>query len=708
MNRKTTLRILLSVAGCFCATVNQAAAQALTVAPANSTIAVGQTQQFTSPDVSPATDVVAGDYHACILLQSGEARCSGNNSAGQLGNGGTTDSSTPVAVFQMTQAKGVTTGGFHSCAVLQDGTVKCWGMNEVGELGDGTTTSSSVPVTVSGITTATAVAAGYKHACALLQNGTVQCWGDDSYGELGDGNAILQPQRGGPSTSHSSVPVTVVGISTAVAITASDGYHSCAVLQNGTVKCWGDNVSGQLGDGTRTTAVTPVTVVGITTAAGVSSGDFHTCANLLDGSIYCWGLNYSGQLGDGTGWDSNTPVRVSGISTASAVSAGVIHTCAVLQDGTARCWGYNSNGQIGDGTTINRLSPAVVSGITMATGPVAAGNNDSCTLLRGGVVKCWGMNTYGELGIGTTVDVSTPATVVGISPTWTSSNATVASIDESGLATGNANGSATITAAYQGRTGTASLSVGGAASRPTLTVVLDGSGQVTSSPAGIDCGATCSASFDASTAVTLTATPLSGTNFMGWSGCDTSSGATCTVTMSATRSVVATFRRPTLTLAKAGSGQGTVTSSAPGIDCGPASTSCAASYDSGTALTLTASPAAGSTFSSWSGCDAANGSVCSLTLNASRTVTSTFSAVSYMLTVSKTGTGNVTSSPSGINCGGSCSASFASDTVVTLTATPGPLSIFTGWTGCDSTSGSTCTVTMSAAKSVSASFIGIM
>src|SRR4029079_11210831 len=99
-----------------------------------------------------------------------------------------------------------------------------------------------------------------------------------------------------------------------------------------------------------------------------------------------------------TGRASDTPVQVTGISTAVAVSAGVIHTCAVLQNGTARCWGYNSSGQIGDGTTTDRFTPAVVSGITTATGAVAAGNNDSCVLLQGGSVKCWGMNTYGELG----------------------------------------------------------------------------------------------------------------------------------------------------------------------------------------------------------------------------------------------------------------------------------------------------------------------
>jgi alpha-tubulin suppressor-like RCC1 family protein len=482
MNQRTIRWILVAVVTAVSTMAKDAAAQSLTVTPANPTITTGHAQQFSAPEVSNAADVVAGDYHACIRLQNGETRCSGNNSAGQLGNGTITGSSTPVPVVQVTQAAGVTTGGFHSCAVLQNGAVQCWGMNEVGELGDGTTNQSSVPVTVSGITTATAVAAGYKHVCALLQGGTVQCWGDDSYGELGDGNRVLQTQRGGPSTAHSSIPVTVVGINTAVAITSSDGYHSCAILQDGTVKCWGDNSSGQLGDGSRTTAVTPTTVARITTAVAVTSGDFHTCALLADRTVSCWGLNFSGQLGDGTGWDSNTPVQVSGIGTAVAVSAGVIHTCAVLDDGTARCWGYNSSGQLGDGTTTNAYSPVVVGGITTANGPVAAGNNDSCVLLLGGLVRCWGMNTYGELGNGTTNDARTPSVVVGINATWDSSDSTVATVDATGLATSHGPGSTTITATFNGANGTRPHR----RQRPRLGG-RNGSGIVTSAQ-GIDCG----------------------------------------------------------------------------------------------------------------------------------------------------------------------------------------------------------------------------
>lgn len=708
MNQRANILIVVAVVPLFCTTTeDEAAAQALTVTPASPTISVGQAQQFTSPDVSNAASVEAGDYHVCITLQNGEARCSGNNSAGQLGNGTVTDSSTPVPVFSISQAAGVSAGGFHSCAVLRSGTVECWGRNTEGQLGDGSTTSSDVPVTVSGITTAIAVAAGYHHTCALLQDGAVRCWGDNSYGELGDGTPI-DPNfpRGGASGIHSSVPVAVTGINTAVSVTASDGYHSCAVLQDGTVRCWGDNVSGQLGDGSRNRSSTPVTVASITTAITVGSGDFHTCARLSDGRVSCWGLNYSGQLGDGTANDSETPVLVSGISTAVGVSVGVVHTCAVLQDGTARCWGNNSNGQVGDGTTTNRFAPVSVSGITTATSAVAAGNNDSCLVLRGGLVRCWGMNTYGELGTGATSDTSTPTAVAGINATWTSGDTSVATIDATGLATGVGPGSATIMAAFGGRTGSATLTVLGPR---TLTVALDGSGIVTSNPAGIDCGASCSASYGHDTVVTLTAAPTTGFNFIAWSGCDSVSTTTCAVTMTAARSISASFKKPTLTLSKAGNGRGYVLSSEPGIDCPPNVSGCMASYDSGTSLTLAASPAEGSSLDGWTGCDASDGSFCQLTMNASKPVTATFTLLRFALSVDKPGigAGTVTSSPGGIDCGSTCSTSYDYGTVVTLTASPALGSLFVGWNGCDAASGATCAVTIGAARSVSANFVGV-
>src|SRR2546422_555841 len=239
-----------------------------------------------------------------------------------------------------------------------------------------------------------------------------------------------------------------------------------------------------------------------------------------------------------------------------------------------------------------------------------------------------------------------------------------------------------------------------------------GSGTVTSSPPGIACGtssSSCSANYTSGTTVSLTATPTAGSTFAGWSGCDTASGTTCIVTMSAARSVTVIFTRQTFTLTvnKTGIlGSGTVTSDPPGINCGA---TCSASYDSGTVVTLTATPAFLSIFTGWSGCDAVSGTTCTVTMNAARSVTASFARQRFTLTVAVnnvgTGSGTVTSNDGGINnCGASCSASYDSGTPVTLTARPATGSIFTGWRGCGAGSGTTCTVAMNAARSVTAIF----
>src|SRR5205823_4585379 len=242
----------------------------------------------------------------------------------------------------------------------------------------------------------------------------------------------------------------------------------------------------------------------------------------------------------------------------------------------------------------------------------------------------------------------------------------------------------------------------------TVTKAGNGSGTVTSSPPGINCGATCSAVYDNGTVVTLTATADAGSTVTGGSGCDAVSGTTCTVTMSAARAVTITFTRErfTLTVNKTGTGSGTVTSSPPGINCGA---TCSAAYDSGTVVTLTATPAAGSPFTGGSGRDAVAGTTCTVTMNAARAVTASFSLQTFTLSVNKTGllsSGMVTSSDGRINCGAVCSAAYSSGSTVVLTATPtGLLSIFTGWSGCDAVSGTNCSVTMNAARSVTAHFL---
>lgn len=234
-----------------------------------------------------------------------------------------------------------------------------------------------------------------------------------------------------------------------------------------------------------------------------------------------------------------------------------------------------------------------------------------------------------------------------------------------------------------------------------VSVAGTGTGDVTSSPAGIDCGATCTATYGYATSVTLTATPTNGSTFAGWSGACTGTG-NCTVPMTIARSVIATFDLPTyaLSVALGGTGAGTVTSSPAGIDCGA---TCVASFAADTLVTLTATPAGSSSFAGWTGaCDGTD--PCVVTMDAAKTVTATFDGVSYPLTVTKTGNGTVLSNPAGIDCGTACVANFAPDTVVTLTATPASGSTFSGWSGGVCTGTAPCQVTMSAARSVTATF----
>jgi alpha-tubulin suppressor-like RCC1 family protein len=516
-----------------------APASAITVSPANPTISVGQTQQFTASEAVAATGVSAGGQYTCMRLPDGTVQCVGRNQFGQLGNGTFADSSVPVAVSGLTTVTRVAAGDEYACALLGDGTVQCWGAGNSGQRGDGTfNLTSPVPVAVRGLTGAVAVSGGYEHACALLADGTLRCWGRNVDGQLGDGTTA-NPSTGPPG---SSVPVAVKGIGSAEAITTG-AYHTCALLlPDRTVQCWGRNDDAQLGDGTRAPSSTPVRVGGITDAVAVSGGGYHTCALFGDGTVRCWGRNDDGQLGNGTRATSFTPERVGELTGAVAISGGYEHTCALLGDGTVQCWGRNEFGQLGDGTTVSSSTPVRVVGLTGAVAITGGWWHHTCALLGDGTVRCWGQNDFGQLGNGTTTGSFTPVTMTGTGAAWTSSDSAVATIDATGLATGRSAGTTTITARDgSGASASTTLTVTG---RVALSVIPrgTGTGSVSSSPPGISCGTDCSEPYDRGTVVTLTATPSSLNIFTGWNGCDSVSGATCRVTMSGARSVTASFQ----------------------------------------------------------------------------------------------------------------------------------------------------------------------
>ena len=362
--------------------------------------------EASAPVPSPSViQVAAGGFHTCALLNNGRVKCWGNNGLGQLGNGTTTDSSTPVVVTGGSGVTAIAAGGIHTCALLFGGTVQCWGKNQYGELGNGTTIDSSTPVAVTGLSGVTAITAGYYHTCALISEGTVECWGWNNVAQLGIPT----------TTANSSTPVTVTGLSGATAITAGV-YHNCALLSGGTEQCWGNNPYGGLGNGTTINSSTPVAVTGLSGAAAIAAGYNDSCALLSSGTVQCWGLNFIGELGNGTTTDSSTPVAVSGLSGVTAIAAGFQHTCALFSDGTVECWGVNFSGQLGNGTTVNSSStPVAVSGLSGVTAIAAENGDHTCALTSPSTVQCWGNNQNGQLGIpNTTASSNIPVMVTGL------------------------------------------------------------------------------------------------------------------------------------------------------------------------------------------------------------------------------------------------------------------------------------------------------
>jgi hypothetical protein len=307
-----------------------------------------------------------------------------------------------VVVVGLSDAVSVATGYFHSCAARRSGEVVCWGNNDWGELGDGTFSSSLVPVAVTGLSDAVSViAGGSDYSCALRRTGEVACWGDNFSGQLGNG-----------STDKSPEPVAVLGLSDVVSLAGGSDFV-CAVRKTGEVACWGDIGVGAPDD---YRLVVPTTVPGVSDAVSVAAGYWHACAVRAGGAVVCWGYEGYGQLGNGISSDSSlVPIDVPGLSDAASVSAGTYHTCAARTNGEVVCWGTGDHGQLGDGVSSYSAAPVTVQRLSDAIS-VVAGEYHSCALGPSGDVVCWGDHSDGQLGNGP-LQSNVPEHVLGVAGT---------------------------------------------------------------------------------------------------------------------------------------------------------------------------------------------------------------------------------------------------------------------------------------------------
>lgn len=356
----------------------------------------------------PVVTQVATNYasdHSCALMTNGAVKCWGDNVNGQLGDGTKTNRSTPTDVSGFSSGVvAVALGENHTCALTTGGGVKCWGLNSSGQLGNGTTTTPVVAVNVSGLTGGVAaITAGQSHSCALMASGGVKCWGSNHFAQLGDG-----------TKDDRLTPTDVSGLTGGVVAIAAGSIQTCALTTGGGVKCWGDNIGGLPGGTPQ--LLTPTDVTGLTSGVvAISSGHAHTCALTSAGGVKCFGNSGDGRLGDGTTAPHSTPTDVSGLTSGvAAVSAALGHTCAVTTAGVAKCWGRNSSGQLGDGTTNQRLTPTDVSGLSGGVASISGAGTHTCALTINGGAKCWGNNVVNQLGDGTTTQSLVSTDVSGL------------------------------------------------------------------------------------------------------------------------------------------------------------------------------------------------------------------------------------------------------------------------------------------------------
>ena len=352
----------------------------------------------------------------CVLRSNGDLVCWGANQSGQVGDGYALKVTVPTAPYTSygnpaplgnISAMGNTL--WTMCGVTSAGAVKCWGYNAWATLGNGNYASSAVPVPQSSLTSGvSSLAGGSQTFCALKSDTTASCWGYNPNGQMatGDNTSTLTTR---PYLASAGTPMT------GIAQMSFSNFQSCLVTTGGAAMCAGSGTLGALGNGGTTASYYPVQVTGLTSGVAkvVVGANWNACAILTDGTGKCWGNSTNGRLGSGSASYQSTPVTVSGLTGATDIAGGDDFTCALVAAGAAKCWGAGGFGQLGNGATSIAQTPVSVSGLTGAT-RIFAGPKTACALMAGGALKCWGWNYWGFFLDGTTNNSNIPVDVAGL------------------------------------------------------------------------------------------------------------------------------------------------------------------------------------------------------------------------------------------------------------------------------------------------------
>lgn len=369
------------------------------------------------PDAAPETDsgaasvpslvpfagarkVSMGQLGGCLVTYSNDLYCWGAGTNGQNGDGSPLNRLMPVKVpFFSGNVVDVGRDLAHACAVRNDATVWCWGDDSQGQLGNGAGGSSNTPVQVTSVTNAIAVEVYNNTSCALIANGTIRCWGNNDHSKIG--NALA------PNPAQTAYFVAAIDDAVDVAV----GYdHVCAVEGSGTAYCWGNDASGQLGNGGGGNQGVPGQVINVGNFKQISAGLYYTCGATANGGLRCWGGNDHGQLGDGTIMQRQSPTTVATLSGVVDVEAGAATACARLLDNSLRCWGLGSAWTLGNGTEEDALLPTSVATLGNNVAMVSIGVCEACSVTLDTTLFCWGgANEDGAMGNGTVAPNVLPA-----------------------------------------------------------------------------------------------------------------------------------------------------------------------------------------------------------------------------------------------------------------------------------------------------------